>query len=58
MPHDVYKEEVRNIILRSLDSKSQFISDEIQNIKKWLASDSLGYHTFNMINSDEYSFTT
>ena len=57
MPHDVYKEEVRNIILRSLDSKSQFISDEIQNIKKWLASDYLGYHTFNMINSDEYSLS-
>ncbi len=57
MPHDVNRREVKDIILGSLESKSDFIKEEINNIKKWIDSDSLGYHTFNILNADNFSIS-
>ena len=57
MPHDINQKEIKDIILNSLESKSDIISYEIQNIKKWIDSNALGYHIFNMINSNEYSLS-
>ena len=57
MPSDLDQEEIKNIILNSLEYKSKFISYEIENLRKWLDSDSLGYHTFNMLNANEYSLS-
>ena len=57
MPHDVNQEEVENIILNSLQEKRSYISDEVLNIQKWLNSEALGYHTFNMLNASEYSIS-
>ena len=57
MPSDLNQEEIKDIILNSLDHKSKFISYEIENLQKWLDSNSLGYHTFNMLNANEYSLS-
>ena len=57
MPSDLNQEEIKDIILNSLDHKSKFISHEIENLQKWLDSNSLGYHTFNMLNANEYSLS-
>tara|TARA_A100001035_G_C27786500_1_gene504695 strand:+ start:1424 stop:3040 length:1617 start_codon:yes stop_codon:yes gene_type:complete len=57
MPHDINQKEIKDIILDSLESKSDIISYEIQNIKKWIDSNALGYHIFNMLNANEYSLS-
>ena len=57
MPQDAKQKEVKNIIFNSLESKKEAIEIEIEHIRKWLHSDSLGYHTFNMLNADEYTLS-
>ena len=57
MPDDCYKKEIEDMIKNNLDKKYDFLNIEIECLRNWIDSDYSGYHTFKMINEQNYSLS-
>ena len=57
MPDDCYKEDLEKMIMNNLDKKYDFLNSEIECLRKWIDSDYSGYHTFKMINEQNYDLS-
>lgn len=57
MPDDCYNKELEKMIIDNLEKKDACFNTEIECLRNWIDSDYSGYHTYKMLNEENYSLS-